>query len=150
MDSYRNKLIIKTSPQKLYEAITTAKGLASWWTDQIELYPQLGGTATFRFQKDVYVVMKIGKLVPGKTVVWKCVEQYFPMKGTEKTDEWVGTTVRFEILENKDGTTMLTFIHEGLIEDLFCYESCKKAWDEFLESLKNYLETGTGAPYISK
>ena len=149
MDSYTKTFVIKTSAQKLYEAITTKKGLASWWTQQVEIYPQVGGIATFHFGKDMDVVMKLAKLVPQKEVIWKCVEQYFPVKGTDKTDEWVGTTIKFTILENPEGTT-LVFAHEGMNANLVCYNECHDGWDYFMKSLKRYLETGEGTPFKEK
>jgi len=149
VENYTHTLIIKTSPEKVYEAINTEKGLASWWT-QTEIYPEVGGTATFSFEKDVYVVMKIAKLIPNKEVVWKCVEQYFPTKGTDKTNEWVGTTVRFDIAKNADITITLSFVHEGLTSQLFSYKKSNEGWNYFLGSLKKYLETGKGTPYKAK
>jgi uncharacterized protein YndB with AHSA1/START domain len=148
--SYSKQFVIETAPQKVYEAITTEKGLTNWWTTQVELYPHIGGIATFHFGKETYAVMKIAKLLPEREVVWKCVEQYFPKKDTEKTDEWVGTTIRFTITDNKNGTADLLFIHEGLTENLFCYKDCEKGWDLYLDSLKTYLETGKGKPFSSK
>ncbi len=150
MDNYINELRILTSPKHLYDALTTQKGLANWWTQQSEVYPHIGGIATFHFGKKTYVVMKITKLHPNNEVVWKCVEQYFKTSGTDKTDEWVGTTVKISINENKDGTTTLTFHHDGLTPKLFCYEDCRKGWNKYLKSLKKYLETGKGSPYRSK
>lgn len=150
MDSYTNKLVIKTSPQKLYEAITTKKGLSKWWTKQVEIYPEVGGTATFKFGKIAYVVMKIAKMVSNKEFIWKCVEQNFKIKGTNATNEWVGTTIKFSIVQNPDETTTLSFVHEGLNTNLISYKSSNSSWNKFLKSLKSFLETGTGKPHQSK
>lgn len=147
MSSYAKKLIIETSPEKIYQAISTEKGLTSWWTQHVELYPHIGGIATFHFGKDSYAVMKIAKLLPNKEVVWKCVEQNFLRKDTDIVDEWVGTTIRFIITDTKDDHVDLFFAHEGLMPSLACYKDCESGWDYFLDSLKAYLETGTGTPY---
>lgn len=144
MISYTKKLVIETSLQNLYEAITTETGLTSWLTKKVELYPHIGGIATFHFEKNSYAVMKIAKLVQNKEIVWKCVEQHSPREDTEKTDEWVGTTIRFNITENKDGQTELFFVQEGLFPSLFCYKDSESGWDNFFDSLKNYLEIGKG------
>ena len=120
MDNYTKELLINADPQSLYDALTTQKGLESWWTTQTHIYPHIGGIATFHFGKETYAVMKITKLQPSKEVGWKCVEQYFQVSGTDKTDEWVGTTVKFTISENKDKLTRLTFVHNGLTPSLFC------------------------------
>lgn len=150
VDNYTNSLIIQTSPEKIYEAITTEKGLQKWWTTKVELYPHIGGTGTFTFNDDNYVVMKIAKLVPNKEVVWKCVEQHMKVRGSESTDEWVGTTLRFSIVDNKDETTKISFIHEGLTPETSFYAKSSKDWNQFFKSLQSYLETGKGTPYSDK
>lgn len=150
VDNYLKQLCIDASPQELYDALTTQKGLASWLTRQTEIYPHIGGIATFHFGKEKYLVMKITKIEPYNEVVWKCVEQYYKIPGTDKTDELVGTSVKFTITENKDKTTTLTFLHNGLTPKLFCFKKCKREWDYYLVSLKKYLETGKGRPFNSR
>jgi uncharacterized protein YndB with AHSA1/START domain len=150
VNNYNRELEIDTSPEKLYNAIATQEGLEHWWTEQTEVYPRVGGIATFYFGKEKYVVMKITKLLPNKEIVWKCVEQKFPLQGTDITDEWVGTTIKISIAENKEGATMLTFAHNGLTPDLSSYNACTQEWDYYLNSLKEYLETGKGKPFSYK
>ena len=147
MDSYTNSFSTQAAPKDVYNALTTYDGLSSWWTKTIELYSHVGGIATFHFGKKDYVVMKIAKLAPHKEVVWKCVEQFFKIKGSAKTDEWVGTTVKFHITQNGDGSANLLFAHEGLTKKLRCYKLCEKGWNFYLKSLKLYLEKGKGKPY---
>jgi hypothetical protein len=50
----------------------------------------------------------------------------------EKTDEWVGTKVIFEISE-RNGKTQLVFTHEGLTPEVECYDSCAPAWSMYLQ-----------------
>lgn len=41
------------------------------------------------------------------------------------------------------------FTHEGLTHDDECYETCANAWSMFVNgSLKAFIETGRGAPYV--
>ncbi len=43
----------------------------------------------------------------------------------------------------------LSFVHKGLTPDLNCYEICDAGWTHFIiNSLKQYLETGTGNPNL--
>lgn len=150
VDNYIKQLCIDASPRELYEALTTQKGLEGWFTKKAEIYPQTGGIATFHFGSKNYFVMKITKLQPEQEVIWKCVEQYSKVLGTNKTDEWVGTSVRFEITENEDKSTKLTFIHNGLTPRLHSFRKSQKEWNYYLISLKNYLETGKGRPFFVK
>ena len=69
------------------------------------------------------------------------------MKIYQKKDEWVGTQIVWQIEESSTGSK-IKFMHKGLVPMLDCYEVCKGGWGYFLGSLKNYLETGMGTPYI--
>ncbi len=40
-----------TSPDQVYDALTTVDGLAGWWTDRTTGDPDIGGTLEFRFGK---------------------------------------------------------------------------------------------------
>ncbi len=150
MESYNKKISINAKPESIYNAITTKEGLTHWWTNDVEVYSHVGGTATFRFGPRAYVVMKISKLLPMKDVVWKCVEQYFKMNGCDKTDEWVGTTVKFSLQEINTETTSLSFVHEGLNPQLFCFKEYQSDWEYYLNSLKRYVEIGKGTPFKVK
>ena len=40
---------IETTPERLYEAIATQKGLAGWWTPQVKAEPTVGALNEFHF-----------------------------------------------------------------------------------------------------
>ncbi len=40
---------IGTTPDRLYEAITTQKGLTGWWTPQVKAEPTVGALNEFHF-----------------------------------------------------------------------------------------------------
>lgn len=45
--------------------------------------------------------------------------------------------------------TIIEFLHEGLTPESKCYNICAPTWDLFItESLKSFIETGVGKPYI--
>jgi uncharacterized protein YndB with AHSA1/START domain len=150
MDSYTKKLHIKSPIKKVYEAISTQQGVAGWWTQEVEMDTRVGGVMTVRFDGGTYVTMKIRAATDNQEVMWGCTSQYFKIKGTPRTDEWVGTTIRFHLEDGGDGTTTLIFTHEGLTSALYCYQECVAGWDYFLASLKSYLEERKGTPYIKK
>ena len=61
--------------------------------------------------------------------------------------DWVGTRPVFTLSEAPDGGCDVRFLHEGLSPRLECYEACRTGWDQYLPSLRDYIETGTGNPY---
>ena len=134
-----HKIIINTSPQNLYAALTTREGLAGWWTPMTEAQPQVGSRATFRFgDGDLGPDMKVVDLQPDKYVEWQC---------TDGIAEWVGTRFTFEIRPHKNGAELL-FGHRNWKEPSEFYMHCNSKWGFFLGvSLKKYLEEGRGRPH---
>jgi hypothetical protein len=61
-------------------------------------------------------------------------------------EDWVGTTVHFDIEATPAGGTALRFRHGGLTPVLECYRDCKSSCDHFIPSLGAYVETGIGNP----
>jgi hypothetical protein len=61
--------------------------------------------------------------------------------------DWVGTTLSFTLSDPGSGGCDLFFRHAGLSPQLECYDTCRAGWDQYLPSLRDYIETGTGNPY---
>ncbi|HSF56155.1 MAG TPA: SRPBCC domain-containing protein [Algoriphagus sp.] len=131
---YTMTLLSEQSPEKVFETITNVR---SWWsgyydekfegeTAQLndEFSFSAGGGAHYSRQKLVEVIS-------GKKVVWLITES--ALSFLDKTDEWVGTKVIFEISKKGD-KTQLKFTHEGLTPEAECYESCAPAWTQYLQN----------------
>ena len=139
MADMMHELMIGADADKVYAAITEQEGLASWWTDTNTASPELGSEAEFVFDGGQTVFkMKIDELTPGKRVVWSALES--PAPG------WPGTTITFDLSAEESGTKLL-FGHIGWPSTDGAFPSCNFAWAIYLQSLKDYLETGTGAPH---
>ncbi|HEX2895055.1 MAG TPA: SRPBCC domain-containing protein [Marmoricola sp.] len=123
------------TPEKVYDALTTLEGLAGWWTDDTTGDPSLGGVLAFRFPPGGFD-MEVVEQVPEKRVSWKVVE------GPE---EWVGTTVDWDLRQDGDGTIVL-FGHRGWREPVEFMHHCSTKWATYLVSLKQLVETGQGSP----
>jgi uncharacterized protein YndB with AHSA1/START domain len=136
MEAIRHKLVIKASPEKVYNAITTQEGIESWWCKQTTAKPELGFVNIFTFGP-YRNEMKVTALVPGKNVQWECINSI---------DEWIGTTISFE-LEEKNGNTILRFSQAGWRAVTDTFAACNYDWALFMKSLKSQCETGTGEPH---
>jgi uncharacterized protein YndB with AHSA1/START domain len=139
-DDYATRVHIGASPQRVFEVLTSAEKLASWWS------PATGSGAeggelriTFAGFEDP-VIMKVKQATRPAMVVWE-VESctIFP--------EWPGTRVAFALSDSGSGGCDVQFRHEGLTPRLECYDMCRAGWDEYLPSLRDYIETGAGHPY---
>jgi uncharacterized protein YndB with AHSA1/START domain len=56
---------IHASPDKVYQAITTAEGVRNWWTRDTALDSKVSGTGEFGFNEHQFVIkVKIDELTP--------------------------------------------------------------------------------------
>jgi uncharacterized protein YndB with AHSA1/START domain len=124
-----------SSPQRVYDALTTLDGLSGWWAEKTTGDTDPGGVIEFRFGPGG-IDMKVVELDPGRLVRWEVVGG---------PAEWIGTEVRFDIRQDGDWTIVL-FRHEGWREPVEFMSHCSTKWATYLVSLKQLLETGTGAP----
>jgi uncharacterized protein YndB with AHSA1/START domain len=144
MESYTKTIRIHAPAHKVYDAVTTVPGIKGWWSEDTSEH---NGEYTIRFGGDNFQTMRLVGPVPDKRVTWEWIAQYFPVGGTTQTDEWVGTSVSFDIQANDDGTSALVFTHQGLTPHAVCYDMCTNGWNYYMESLRRYVEEGAGTPF---
>ncbi|MEA3076496.1 MAG: hypothetical protein QOF60_1404 [Actinomycetota bacterium] len=126
-----------SSPDKVYDALTTIDGLAAWWTTDTKGDATPGGTIEFRFGDVGGFDMKVLDQRPNQRIEWEV---------TGGPEEWIGTHVGFELKQEGDYTIVL-FKHEGWREPVEFMSHCSTKWATFLMSMKQFVETGTGAPH---
>lgn len=136
MDILHRIGIKDASPEDVFHALTTPEGLAAWWTKDTTGDAMPGDTVAFRFSELGGFDMKVLDATRER-VLWEVVD------GPE---EWVGTTIGWDISTAGDYTIVL-FKHEGWREQVEFMNHCSTKWATFLLSLKEYVETGTGAPH---
>jgi len=140
MSEIKHYLIIKSTPEKIYNALTTKEGIACWWTVETEIGNKIGDKNEFDFGKTYHNIMKIVDLKINKRVEWLC----------EIGDkEWVGTKLIFEI-EKQKTDCLLRFSHENWKNVTDFFASCNYHWGYYLRSLKLYCESGKGTPYTGE
>jgi uncharacterized protein YndB with AHSA1/START domain len=137
MTAIKHLLVIKSSPEKIYSAITTNEGTAKWWTEQSEIGNKVGDINIFDFGDRYHNEMIIINLIPNKKVEWEC------LVGDK---EWIGTKLIFEI-EEKDKNSVLKFTHVNWREETDFFASCNYHWGYYMRSLKQFCETGKGNPF---
>jgi uncharacterized protein YndB with AHSA1/START domain len=124
-----------STPERVYDALTTVEGLSGWWAEKTTGQAGLDGVIQFRFAVGGFD-MKVIELDPGQLVRWEVVDG---------PPEWTGTTVRWDLRQEGDYTIVL-FKHEGWHEPVEFMHHCSTKWAIYLMSLKQLLETGEGAP----
>jgi len=128
--------VTTSTPQRVYAAITSIDGLASWWTEDTKGSSDVGGVIEFRFPPVGGFDMEVVQSSPSERVVWRVAD------GPE---EWVGTTIEWDLRQDGDYTIVM-FTHRDWKEPGEFMHHCSTKWGQFLMSLKSWVESGAGQP----
>ena len=127
---------INAKRSDVFKAISSIEGLQHWWTAATTGDPAKDGIMQFRFG-DAGPDMKVTNLQPGEAIGWECVAS---------PHGWVGH--RFTIhLDDNEGKTRVRFVHTGWEAPDDFYAICSFAWGRYLESLRQYCQTGKGEAF---
>jgi uncharacterized protein YndB with AHSA1/START domain len=138
-DEIRYSVALCAAPEVVAAALSEAAHLAGWWTREVaadgdRLRLDWGGHG---WQVDLAVTVAPDR----RQVDWRCLRSNLLDSGA-----WEGTTLGFGLTPTAEGTR-LDFLHAGYPPSP-CRAICAPGWAFFLgNSLKAYLETGTGMPY---
>lgn len=139
MADIKHLLEISVTKEKVYKAITTQNGLANWWTQDVTAKPEVGSIAKFRFNDIFSADLKITALEENRVIKWGCVDS--------SEEEWVKTDFTFSLEESKSGT-LLRFAHDNWWKGMSDgFQRSNFLWGYYLQSLKEYCESGRGRPY---
>ena len=128
---------IAAPQQKVFEAVSTPKGLDVWWTKRSSGEPGEGAEYKLSF----------GPGNDWQAVVSRCVpDTEFELELTSAQEDWQGTRVGFQ-LDEKEGVTEVQFHHLGWPEDNEHYRISCYCWAMNLRLLKRYVEHGEVVPY---
>jgi uncharacterized protein YndB with AHSA1/START domain len=136
MAAIKHLFHVDAPTQKVYDALTSLKGLRSWWTEDTTGDTTPGGTIAFRFGGGG-MDFKVINLEKDQKVEWKCVAGF---------DDWLPTSISFQLDEN-EGKTRVRFSHDGWENANDHYANCNFSWGRYMESLRQYCQVGEGAPF---
>lgn len=132
---------IDTTPEKVYEAITTEEGLRSWWTADCIAEPLKGSIAQFGFNHRAVVFrMRIEELSPHRRIVWKCIGDF---------EAWNDTVLSWAI-SPQGSVTVLHLTHGMWRSTTGWFAPCNSTWGELMYRLKGYLEGRAPGPLVKR
>lgn len=135
MQDIMHLIKIHASPERVYEAITTAAGIRQWWTRDAAIKPEVGAAGEFGFYARRFVAkVAVEELSPVTCVRWKVINS-----------AWPGSDIAFN-LKAEGNDTALLFAHRGFARADEVLASATTRWGFYLLSLKRYLQTGKGTP----
>ena len=131
---------IEAAPERVFNALTQSDGIGHWWTNDLNIKPEVGSLAEFRFGEwgEFRLRFEIAEL-DRERIRWVASPGGPP--------QWAGTSVTWRLTPLQNGT-QVSFTHEGFAPqvDEAYLAPVRGNWDYFLDSLKSYLETGKGTP----
>ncbi|MGH1539336.1 MAG: SRPBCC family protein [Arenicella sp.] len=137
MNTIAHKVGIKSSPEAIYELLTTDTGLSKWWTNDVSGAGKVNSIIKFRFG-GAGPDFSVSELIPNKVVRWK-------HSGT-MPEAWMGTEILFDLHVDEE-QTFIKFTHSNWKESTDFMAHCCTKWAVFLLSLKEVAETGKGKPF---
>jgi uncharacterized protein YndB with AHSA1/START domain len=138
--SLNHSVAIDAAPGRIYEALVTGAGLASFWTTDSHAEPEVGSVARFGFGGPT-LRMRVDELKPESLVRWTCLGD-FPT--------WPETSVRWRLKPAENSGIEVRFVHEGWSDAVTADDlaNVNYTWGQVLGRLKQYAETGKPAPYF--
>lgn len=144
---YQKTVVIAGNRLGVFKAIT--ERIDEWW-GAIDRQPSAKGVEFKVSFGEAFWRFKVIDFQPESRVSWECItsnQVHAGLMGIK--EEWLGTRLHWELSEQTDATTNLSFRHEGLVPDFNCYEVCSDAWGFFIgTSLKELVEQGAGQPEL--
>jgi len=128
---------IKSPATRVFEAVSTPKGLDSWWTLSCSGSPSADASYVLGFGPGYDWIAKVTQFEPNKE---------FEIEFTEADGDWAGTRVGFA-LEEDNGNTTVRFHHTGWPEANDHYRVSCYCWSMYLRLLKRYVERGEVVEY---
>jgi uncharacterized protein YndB with AHSA1/START domain len=127
-------LTLEATPEQVWDAIATGPGVDSWFMGRTEIEPGQGGTNSLDMRDAMGFVQKstITAWEPGKRLAFR-----------EDSPDGTFTAVEY-LLEGRDGgSTVLRFVHNGILADDWdaqYYDSMKAGDLMYLKQLATYLK----------
>lgn len=137
---FTTSILVDNSPAKVFAAINNVRG---WWQGEIKgSTEKLNDEFTYQMPGVHFSKQKIVESIPGKKILWQVTESNLSF--VNKTDEWTGTTIEFDIQPEGEKTKII-FTHHGLVPTIECYGGCSGGWAKLMEkSLNSFISTGKG------
>jgi uncharacterized protein YndB with AHSA1/START domain len=150
MATIHHQVVIDAPVAKVYEAISTAEGISTWWDKQTATQTDRGLVLEHNPGPEHGVVkLRVVELVPNKRIEWECISTH---PKSSPASAWTGTHFIFEIAERDNGAssgsnpnqmraTTLDFRQDGYDERSEFFGFNKVAWGDVLKNLKQVVES---------
>ena len=130
---------VNSPKEMVFKALTDTNKLSKWYTTIVKGDFKLGEIVTFEFVNFAEFKFKVISLTQNESVYLEIVESKF---------DNVGHVMKYELDEN-DGKTRVRYTYEGFSEMDDSYSNMNFSSVKYLESLRQYCQTGKGEAFGS-
>jgi uncharacterized protein YndB with AHSA1/START domain len=128
---------INATPDKVFRAVSTPRGLDEWWTARSSGQPSEGAEYELWFGPEYDWRARVTRCVP---------DSEFELEMLRADADWTGTRVGFR-LESRPPGTWVRFWHTGWPDANEHYRVSCHCWAMYLRILRRYLDHGESVPY---
>jgi len=133
-------LPIKAPLDRVFRAVSTPRGLDTWWTKRSAGRPQEGAEYELGFGPGYDWRGRVTRCAP---------DSEFELEMVRADSDWVGTRVGFR-LEPRGVATWVRFRHTGWPESNEHYRISCNCWAMYLRVLRRSLEHGEAVAYENR
>ena len=130
---------INSTKEKVFKALTESNELSKWYTTVVNGKFELNEIISFEFVNFAKFKFKVIAIVQNESVYLEIVESEF---------DNVGHMMKYDLDEN-DGKTRVRYTYEGFDEMDDSYANMNYSSAKYLESLRQYCQTGKGEAFGS-
>ena len=130
---------INSTKEKVFKALTESNELSEWYTTVVNGKFELNEIISFEFVNFAKFKFKVIAIIQNESVYLEIVESEFGN---------VGHIMKYDLDEN-DGKTRVRYTYEGFDEMDDSYANMNYSSAKYLESLRQYCQTGKGEAFGS-
>ena len=130
---------INSTKEKVFKALTESNELSEWYTTVVNGKFELNEIISFEFINVAKFKFKVIAIIQNESVYLEIVESEFGN---------VGHIMKYDLDEN-DGKTRVRYTYEGFDEMDDSYANMNYSSAKYLESLRQYCQTGKGEAFGS-
>lgn len=139
MTPIKHLLHINAAIDKVFNALSSSESMSEWYTTGVNGKFEQGETISFEFVNFATFKFKIIAMESNELIHFECVESEWPN---------IGHIMKYELEEN-DGKTRVRYTYEGFSEMDDAYSNMNYSSGKYLESLRQYCQTGKGEAFGS-
>tara|TARA_B100001250_G_scaffold255610_1_gene220017 strand:+ start:268 stop:702 length:435 start_codon:yes stop_codon:yes gene_type:complete len=139
MTPIKHLLHIKSKKEEVFSALSKPDKISKWYTTIVTGEFKLDQIVIFEFVNFASFKFKITEYVQDQLISMECVESDMPV---------VGHVMKYEIDEN-DGKSRVRYSYNGFLEMDDSYANMNFSSAKYLESLRQFCQTGIGEAFGS-